>query len=186
MEQLATPGTVLLTANTLRLAEGYVTAKPLGSVPVKGLEAPMEEVYELTGAGPLRSRLHAVAARGLTRFVGGEGELDHLRQALAVQPRATVRWSPRGQIAPDLTGPHGIHRREVRIRHHDLVAQSLEAPGHPFTLRRGLEQDPGSRPATQHLIEPLGLSANAAFAQLAVLAEDAADLAFLLVQVDPT
>jgi class 3 adenylate cyclase len=81
MEQLAAPGTVLLTADTLRLAEGYVTAKPLGPVPVKGLEAPME-VYELTGAGPLRSRLHAAAARGLTRFVGREGELDHLRQAL--------------------------------------------------------------------------------------------------------
>jgi class 3 adenylate cyclase/ribosomal protein L40E len=63
MEQLATPGTVLLTADTLQLAEGYVTAKPLGPVPVKGLEAPME-VYELTGAGPLRSRLHAAAARG--------------------------------------------------------------------------------------------------------------------------
>jgi class 3 adenylate cyclase/tetratricopeptide (TPR) repeat protein len=82
MEQLATPGTVLLTADTLRLAEGYVTAKPLGPVPVKGLEAPME-VYELTGAGPLRSRLHAAAVRGLTRFVGREGELDHLRQALS-------------------------------------------------------------------------------------------------------
>jgi class 3 adenylate cyclase len=33
MEQLATPGTVLLTADTLRLAEGYVTVKPLGPVP---------------------------------------------------------------------------------------------------------------------------------------------------------
>ena len=82
MEQLATPGTVLLTADTLRLAEGYVTAQPLGPVPVKGLEAPME-VYELTGGGPLRSRLHAAAARGLTRFVGREGELEQLRQALA-------------------------------------------------------------------------------------------------------
>ena len=82
MEQLATPGTVLLTADTLRLAEGYVTAKPLGPVPVKGLEAPLE-VYELTGAGPLRSRLHAAAARGLTRFVGREGELEQLREALA-------------------------------------------------------------------------------------------------------
>jgi len=82
MEQLATPGTVLLTADTLRLVEGYVTAKPLGPVPVKGLEAAME-VYELTGAGPLRSRLHAAAARGLTRFVGREGELEQLREALA-------------------------------------------------------------------------------------------------------
>ncbi len=81
MEQLATPGTVLITAHTLRLAEGHVAVKPLGPVPVKGLEAAIE-VYELTGAGPLRSRLHAAAARGLTRFVGREGELDQLRQTL--------------------------------------------------------------------------------------------------------
>ena len=37
MEQLAEPGTILLTADTLRLAEGYVEVKPLGPVPVKGL-----------------------------------------------------------------------------------------------------------------------------------------------------
>jgi class 3 adenylate cyclase/predicted ATPase len=81
MEQLASPGTILLTADTLRLAEGYVAVKPLGPVPVKGLEAPVE-VYELVAAGPLRSRLHAAVARGLTRFVGREAELDQLRQAL--------------------------------------------------------------------------------------------------------
>ncbi|MBP1725571.1 MAG: family ATPase [Deltaproteobacteria bacterium] len=81
MEQLATPGTVLMTADTLQLAEGYVTVKPLGPVPVKGLEAALE-VYELTGFGPLRSRLQAAAARGLTRFVGRETELEHVRQAL--------------------------------------------------------------------------------------------------------
>ena len=81
MEQLATGGKSLLTADTLRLAEGYIEVKPLGSVPVKGLEARIE-VFELTGAGPLRSRLHAAAARGLTRFVGREAELDQLRQAM--------------------------------------------------------------------------------------------------------
>jgi class 3 adenylate cyclase/predicted ATPase len=81
MEQLATPGTIRLTAETLRLAEGYIEVKPLGPVPVKGLEAPIE-VYEMVGAGPRRSRLHAAAARGLTRFVGRETELDALRQAL--------------------------------------------------------------------------------------------------------
>jgi class 3 adenylate cyclase/tetratricopeptide (TPR) repeat protein len=81
MEQLAKPDTTLLTAEVLRLAEGFVAVTPLGPVPVKGLEAPVE-VYELTGAGPRRSRLHAAAARGLTRFVGRTGELDQLRQAL--------------------------------------------------------------------------------------------------------
>jgi class 3 adenylate cyclase/tetratricopeptide (TPR) repeat protein len=82
MEQLARPGTALLTADTLRLVEGYVEVTPLGPVPVKGLPEPVE-VYELLRAGPVRSRLQAAVARGLTRFVGRETELEQLRQALA-------------------------------------------------------------------------------------------------------
>jgi tetratricopeptide (TPR) repeat protein len=82
MEQLARPGTTLLTADTLRLVEGYVEVKPLGPVPVKGLPEPVE-VYELLRAGPVRSRLQAAVARGLTRFVGRDAELEQLRQALA-------------------------------------------------------------------------------------------------------
>src|SRR5262245_55387815 len=69
MEQLARPGTTLLTADTLRLVEGYVEVTLLGPVPVKGLEGPVA-VYELLGAGPVRSRLQAAVARDLTRFVG--------------------------------------------------------------------------------------------------------------------
>jgi class 3 adenylate cyclase/tetratricopeptide (TPR) repeat protein len=80
MEQLAPPGSIRFTADTLRLVEGYVEVTPLGPVPVKGLPEPIE-VYELRGAGPVRSRLQAAAARGLTRFVGRETELDQLRQA---------------------------------------------------------------------------------------------------------
>jgi class 3 adenylate cyclase/tetratricopeptide (TPR) repeat protein len=82
MEQLARPGTALLTADTLRLVEGYVEVKPLGPVPVKGLPEPVE-VYELLRAGPVRSRLQSAVARGLTRFVGRDTELEQLRQALA-------------------------------------------------------------------------------------------------------
>jgi class 3 adenylate cyclase/tetratricopeptide (TPR) repeat protein len=83
MEQLATPGAIRLTAATLRLAEGYITVKPLGPVPVKGLPSPVE-VYEVFGAGPRRSRLHAAAARGLSRFVGRDGELEQLHRALGL------------------------------------------------------------------------------------------------------
>jgi class 3 adenylate cyclase/tetratricopeptide (TPR) repeat protein len=81
MEQLADPGSTLLTPDTLQLAEGYVEVKSLGPVPVKGLPAPVE-VYELLRAGARRSRLHAAAARGLTRFVGRDAELEQLRQSL--------------------------------------------------------------------------------------------------------
>jgi class 3 adenylate cyclase/tetratricopeptide (TPR) repeat protein len=82
MEQMAMPGSILMAADTLRLAEDYVQVKALGPRTVKGLETPVE-VYEIVGAGTVRSRLKAAAARGLTRFVGRDSELDHLRQALA-------------------------------------------------------------------------------------------------------
>jgi class 3 adenylate cyclase/tetratricopeptide (TPR) repeat protein len=81
MEQLATAGSSFMTAATLRLAEGFVAVKPLGPVHVKGLAEPVE-VYELTGAGAARTRLHAAAARGFSRFVGRDPELEQLRRAL--------------------------------------------------------------------------------------------------------
>jgi class 3 adenylate cyclase/tetratricopeptide (TPR) repeat protein len=82
MEQLAMPGSVLATADTFRLVEGYVEGKPLGPIPVKGLGHPIE-VYEITGGGAERTRLQAAASRGLTRFVGRGIEKNQLRQALA-------------------------------------------------------------------------------------------------------
>ena len=81
MEQLATPGSILITADTLRLAEGYVEVKPLGPVNVKGLSEPVE-AYEVAGAGLVRSRMEAAAARGLSRFVGRDAEMQALQQAL--------------------------------------------------------------------------------------------------------
>jgi class 3 adenylate cyclase/tetratricopeptide (TPR) repeat protein len=80
MEQLARPGTTFITADTLRLAEGYVEVSPIGPVPVKGLSDPVE-VYEVIGAGGVQSRLAAAAARGLSRFVGREAELGQLHRA---------------------------------------------------------------------------------------------------------
>ena len=82
MEQLAPPGSIRLTAETWRLAEGFVQVTPLGPVPVKGLATPVE-VCELVGAGPARTRLQALAARGLTPFVGRQAELAALHRALA-------------------------------------------------------------------------------------------------------
>jgi predicted ATPase len=81
MEQLATPGSVLITAETLRLAEGYVEVRPLGPVNVKGLSEPVA-VFEVLGAGPVRSRMEAAAARGLSRFVGRDAEIRALQRAL--------------------------------------------------------------------------------------------------------
>ena len=70
-----------MSAATLALAEGYVSVKPRGPVPVKGLAEPVE-VFELTGAGVARTRLQAAATRGLTKFVGRDAEVDQLNRAL--------------------------------------------------------------------------------------------------------
>ena len=82
MEQMAMPGAILITPAVLGLVEGFVQVKALGAMPVRGLRDPVE-VYEVTGAGMVRSRLQAAAARGLTRFVGRQPELETLQQALA-------------------------------------------------------------------------------------------------------
>jgi len=105
MEQLASPGSILLTPSTLELVEGFVAVKPLGPVPVKGLADPVE-VYEVTGAGPARTRLQATARRGLTRFVGRDAELEQLRRAQ--QLAATGH----GQIAA-IVGEAGVGKSRL-------------------------------------------------------------------------
>jgi class 3 adenylate cyclase len=60
MEQMAMPGSILLTPAVLGLAEGFVQVSALGPVPVKGLEAPVD-VHELGGASGLQRRLQATA-----------------------------------------------------------------------------------------------------------------------------
>src|SRR5215467_4220419 len=108
MEQIAKAGSILMTGETLRLAEGYVQVNPLGAVPVKGLETPTP-VYELTGIVLARSRLQASAGRGLTRFVGRDAELQQLTQALE---RATTGH---GQ-AVAVVGEAGVGKSRPRRR----------------------------------------------------------------------
>jgi tetratricopeptide (TPR) repeat protein len=81
MEQLARPGTILVTAAFARLTEGALCFKALGPVPVKGLSDPVE-VFELVDAESPRTRLQPATGRGLTRFVGRQTELRILREAL--------------------------------------------------------------------------------------------------------
>src|SRR5262245_12669308 len=81
MEQMATPGSILVTEYTRKLVEGYFALKALGAAEIKGVEEPLQ-VYEVLGAGPLRTKLQVAMRRGLTRFVGRQSELDQLQRAL--------------------------------------------------------------------------------------------------------
>jgi class 3 adenylate cyclase/tetratricopeptide (TPR) repeat protein len=81
MEQLAKPGSVLITAITRIFADDAIQVNPLGPLPIKGLAEQME-VFELVGVGPARSRWQSFATRSLTRFVGRHAEFEVLRRAL--------------------------------------------------------------------------------------------------------
>src|SRR5437667_4351470 len=105
MEQVASPGSILLTPATLELVEGYVAVEPLGPVPVKGL-ADAVEVYEVTGAGPARTRLQAAARRGRTRCVGRDAELEQLRRA------QQLAGTGHGQVAA-IVGEAGVGKSRL-------------------------------------------------------------------------
>ena len=105
LEQLATPGSILLTAATLRLVEGMVQVTPLGPVPVKGVDEPLE-AFELIGASAIRRRLQAAVVRGLSPFVGRQPELETLQQSL-VQAQAG-----HGQVVA-LVGEAGVGKARL-------------------------------------------------------------------------
>jgi class 3 adenylate cyclase/tetratricopeptide (TPR) repeat protein len=105
VEQMAMAGSILLSADALRLAEGFVEVKPLGPVNVKGLSEPVE-VYEVTGAGPARTRLQAATRRGLTRFVGRDAEVEHLRRVLG------QAGAGRGQVVA-IVGEAGVGKSRL-------------------------------------------------------------------------
>ena len=81
MQTAAPVGSIAVTEATRSLVEGYITLKALGATKVKGLSEPVN-VYEVTGLGPLRTRLQRAAARGLTKFVGRRREMDALGHTL--------------------------------------------------------------------------------------------------------
>ncbi len=105
MEQLAPPGSIRLTAHTLRLAQGRMQVDALGPIPIKGLPDPIE-VFELVGASASRTRLQAAAAGGLTPFVGRAPELAVLERALE------KAGAGRGQVVA-VTGEPGVGKSRL-------------------------------------------------------------------------
>ena len=146
MEQMATPGTILLAPATLQLAEGYVQVAARGPVAVKGLPEPVE-IYALTGASAQRTRFHAAAARGLTRFVGRDAEIEQIRRALDSRPR----WARPARRRRGRT-----RRGEVppRLRVHPLPPDSgLAHPGSRLRVLRQGHQLPARHRPPQGLLQ---------------------------------
>ena len=118
MEQLAAPGTILLTAETLRAGRGL---RP-GHAARPGAGQGARRAGRGVRAGRGRRRPHPARrprrARGLTRFVGRDAELEQLRGALdRAEPGARPggrrgRRAGRGQVAALL----GVHPLPPRAR----------------------------------------------------------------------
>lgn len=106
MESLAAPGSVLMTRYTARLVEGYFKLNNLGASKVKGVSEPIE-LYELESEGRLRTRLDLSRKRGLSPFIGREGELESLAQVLNFKAE-----KPRGIIAT-VEGDAGIGKSRI-------------------------------------------------------------------------
>jgi class 3 adenylate cyclase/tetratricopeptide (TPR) repeat protein len=80
MQAVAPVGSIAVAEPTRKLCEGYFAMKPLGPTKVKGVSEAVN-VYEVTGLGPLRTRLQRSAGRGLSKFVGREREMEALRRS---------------------------------------------------------------------------------------------------------
>jgi class 3 adenylate cyclase len=98
MQVLAPIGSIAATEQVRKLCEGYFLFSGLGPTKVKGVREPVN-VYEVTGLGPLRTRLQRAAGRGLTKFVGREREMEALKHA------AEHARGGRGQIAAAMAEP---------------------------------------------------------------------------------
>jgi predicted ATPase/class 3 adenylate cyclase len=126
MEALATPGGILVSESTYRLAEGYVEFRPVGPVSVKGVRDPVQ-TYAVVGVGALRTRFQRAARRGLSPFIGRLAERRHLQGALE-QAR-----QEHGQLVA-LVGEPGIgksrlfHEFTATVRADYLVLETSAIP----------------------------------------------------------
>jgi adenylate cyclase len=82
MQAVAATGSIAITEHTRRLVEGYFALNSRGPTKVKGVTEPVN-VYEVMGAGPLRTKLDISRARGFSLFVGRESDMQSLDAALA-------------------------------------------------------------------------------------------------------
>ena len=117
MQQIARPGSVLVSDATHRIVSGFFDTLDLGEVSVKG-HAPVR-AFEVLRARGRRARLDVAVERGLTPLVGRDRELATLRD-LFQQVK-----SGRGQVV-SLVGEAGIGKSRLLLEFRRALAQAGE------------------------------------------------------------
>jgi class 3 adenylate cyclase/tetratricopeptide (TPR) repeat protein len=115
LQSLAAPDTVVISAATSRLVEGYFTCAPLGVRDLKGLSQPFM-VYQILHASGIQTRLDVAATRGLTPLVGRDAEITLLLE------RWTQVKDGRGQVVL-LNGEAGIGKSRLMQAFKEQLAQ---------------------------------------------------------------
>ena len=116
LQGLAAPDTVVISAATQRLIQGYFTCHALGAQTLRGVATPLQ-VHQVVRATEVQQRFDVAAARGLTPLVGREHEVGILRERWAqVQagpgPHCGAEWGGGDwQIAPRPGGEGRDHWR---------------------------------------------------------------------------
>ncbi|HEY7491051.1 MAG TPA: AAA family ATPase, partial [Candidatus Tectomicrobia bacterium] len=105
LQGLAAPDTVVASAATFGLLQGFFTCQALGAHALKGVDEPVV-VYRLLAESGAQTRLDAVAPRGLTPLVGREQEVGLLLERWAQSTEG------RGQVVL-LSGEAGIGKSRL-------------------------------------------------------------------------
>src|SRR5262252_8242384 len=150
LQSLATPNTLVISAETYQLIEGYFTCEALGAQRLHDLTQPLA-VYRVLEASGVQSRLEVAAARGLTPLVGREPEVALLRerwtrvkagmgQVVVLEGEAGIGKSRLVQVLKDHVASEAHTRIECRgLSYHQNTAW------HPITelVQRWLQWQPG-------------------------------------------
>ena len=166
MEQLAPADGIALSQHTQKSVDVFFMLRALGPVQVKGVRDPVG-VFVLEGVGRLRTRLDTARARGLSRFVGRDDEIEVLESALQRALEGA------GRVAA-VVGEPGVGKSRIcaefveRCRARGLMVYEAHCPAHGKTipylpllelLRNlfGITEQDGPREARQKIAGELAL-----------------------------
>jgi class 3 adenylate cyclase/tetratricopeptide (TPR) repeat protein len=124
LQQVARPGSILVSEHTHRLVGGFFETLDLGETPVKG-HSPIR-VFEVLRHRGRRARFDIAAERGLTPLVGRDRELSTLRELFGEMTAG------RGQVA-FVAGEAGIGKSRLLYE----VRRWLADAGEPVTWLEG-------------------------------------------------